>query len=429
MQPGTGVQQMREHELRRQVVGEMHLRRWPSVPVPGVILQWVTEVEADEREQELAVLDRHSNLTGTEAHPRHREGTLPKGVRFAWERHSEGSSLTLFIASTEYDAFRAPREQADLEGPLAWVDSLPGKIIRATAIHLVESEAQAEAIVPTLDFSPSETVSCRLQGTARMWSDFKLWPDGFGRLLVSAGETDRRDFTRLLQRLQELGNYRNKALLGLPEAQAVWPRLDAAEERLAALSLRVTNSAETDDALLQELSDLSLELMAVAASINYRMSATAAYARLVEDRLEQLQITPIDGFASLEDFTERRFLPAMRTCTAVVDRERQLALRASQLSSLLRARIDTRIENQNAELLRSMESSSRLQLRLQQLVEGFSVVPISYYLLGLVAYALKAGREILPRIDPDKTVGLLVIPTVLAIWLILRLVKRRVLGN
>lgn len=420
---------MREHELRRQVVGEMHLRRWPSVPVPGVILQWVTEVDDEEREAELAVLDRHSNATGEDAHPRHREGTLPKGVRFAWERHSEGSSLTLFIACTECEAFRAPREQPDLEGPLAWVDSLPGKIIRATAIHLVESEAEAEAMVPTLAFSPSETVSCRLQGTARMWSDFKLWPDGFGRLLVSAGETDRRDFTRLLQRLQELGNYRNKALLGLPEAQAVWPRLDAAEERLAMLSHRVTNSEETDDALLQELSDLSLELMAVAASINYRMSATKAYATLVEERLEQLAISPINGYASLEDFTERRFLPAMRTCNAVVDRERQLALRASQLSSLLRARIDTRIESQNAELLRSMEESSSLQLRLQQLVEGFSVVAISYYLLSLVGYALKGARHEWPGIDPELAIAILVVPTVLAIWLGLRFLKKRVLGG
>jgi uncharacterized membrane-anchored protein len=420
---------MQEHELRRQVVGEMHLRRWPSVPVPGVILQWVTEVDPSERDEELAVLDRHSNLTGTDAHPRHREGTLPKGVRFAWERHSEGSSLTLFIACTDCEAFSAPREQADLEGPLAWVDSLPGKIIRATAIHLVESEAQAEAIVPTLAFSPSETVSCRLQGTARMWSDFKLWPDGFGRLLVSAGETDRRDFTRLLQRLQELGNYRNKALLGLPEAQAVWPRLDAAEERLATLSRRVTNADETDDALLTELSNLSLELMAVAASINYRMSATKAYATLVEERLEQLRIEPIDGYASLEDFTERRFLPAMRTCNAVIDRERQLALRASQLSSLLRARIDTRIENQNAELLRSMEQSSSRQLRLQQLVEGFSVVAITYYLLSLVAYALKGAAHRWPEIDPEQVIAILVLPTMLAIWLVLRLVKKRVLGG
>lgn len=420
---------MREHELRRQVVGEMHLRRWPSVPVPGLILQWVTEVEAEERAEELAVLDRHSNLTGAEAHPRHREGTLPKGVRFAWERHSEGSSLTLFIASGETDAFRAPRELADLEGPLAWVHSLPGKIIRATAIQLVEREADAEALVPTLAFSPSETVSCRLQGTARMWSDFKLGTDGFGRLLVAADNTDRRDFTRLLQRLQELGNYRNKALLGLPEAQAVWPRLDAAEERLATLSRRVTNSDETDDALLQELSDLSLELMAVAASINYRMSATKAYATLVEERLDQLRITPIDGYASLEDFTERRFLPAMRTCTAVVEREQQLALRASQLSSLLRARIDTRIENQNAELLRSMEKSSSLQLRLQQLVEGFSVVAISYYLLSLVGYLLKGAKSQWAGIDPELAVAILVLPTMLAIWTALRVVKKRVLGS
>ncbi|MBD3730216.1 MAG: DUF3422 domain-containing protein [Sphingomonadales bacterium] len=419
---------MREHELRRQVVGEMHLRRWPPVPVPGLILQWVTEVDAGERAEEIAQLDRYSHVTGEDAHPRHREGTLADGISFAWEKHSEGSSLAVFVPTANRDMLLAPREQGELADVLQWVDSMPGQIIRATAIYLVESDAQAEDIVPRLLLSRSELVSCHLQGKARMWSDFRVRDDGFGRMLVAANGTEQRDFTRLLQRLQELGNYRNKALLGLPVAQSVWPRLDAAEERLAVLSRRVADAAETDDALLAELSDLSLELMAVAASTNYRLSATAAYARLVEDRLEQLEISPIDGFSSLGDFTERRFLPAMRTCTAVAERERQLSLRASQLSSLLRARIDTRIENQNARLLRSMDHSSKMQLRLQHLVEGLSVVAVSYYLIGLVSYALKGMAHEVSWIDYELAVGLLVVPVVLAVWLGLRIAKRRVLG-
>lgn len=420
---------MREHELRRQVVGEMHLRRWPRVPVPGLVLQWVVEVDAGERAEEMALLDHYSHVIGDDAHPRHREGTLPEEITFVWEKHSEGSSLALFLPCDHHDAFLAPRQQPHLVEALAWVDSLPGQVIRSTAIHVVADDKKASEIVPRLLLSRSELVSCRLQGKARMWSDFRIGPDGFGRLLVAANGMEQRDFTRLLQRLQELGNYRNKALLGLPVAQSVWPRLDAAEERLATLSRRVTNAEETDDALLAELSELSLELMAVAASTNYRLSATAAYARLVEDRLEQLSITPIDGFSSLEDFTERRFLPAMRTCTAVGEREKQLSLRASQLSSLLRARIETRIENQNAKLLHSMERSSSLQLQLQQLVEGLSVVALSYYLLSLLAYVLKGAGHLWRGLDVELVIAALVLPTIGLVWLGLHAVKKRVLGR
>ena len=76
-----------------------------------------------------------------------------------------------------------------------------------------------------------------------------------------------------------------------------------------------------------------------------------------------------------------------------------------------------------------MEESSSLQLRLQQLVEGFSVVAISYYLLSLVGYALKGAKHEWPGIDPELAVAILVVPTVLAIWLGLRFLKKRVLGN
>ena len=34
---------MREHELRRQVVSEMHLRRWPLLQLPVAVFQWVLE--------------------------------------------------------------------------------------------------------------------------------------------------------------------------------------------------------------------------------------------------------------------------------------------------------------------------------------------------------------------------------------------------
>ena len=43
------------------------------------------------------------------------------------------------------------------------------------------------------------------------------------------------DNPALVQRLQELGNYRNKALLGLPLAQRLSPRMRKAEDQLAAV--------------------------------------------------------------------------------------------------------------------------------------------------------------------------------------------------
>ena len=96
---------------------------------------------------------------------------------------------------------------------------------------------------------------------------------------------------------------------------------------------------------------MSPELGTIASETRYRLSATAAYARLVEARLATLAPLAIPGFASLADFTQRRFSPAIRTCETVVRRQQELAERSAQLTSLLRTRIETRIEDQNAQLL------------------------------------------------------------------------------
>ena len=65
------------------------------------------------------------------------------------------------------------------------------------------------------------------------------------------------------------------------------------------------------------------------------------------------------------------------------------------------------------------------QLKLQQAVEGLSVVAISYYMIGLLGYAGKAAKAAGLPVNPDIATGVLV-PLVLgAVWLGLRRVHRR----
>ncbi len=419
---------MRDHELRRRAVAEMHLRRWPNLPVPCLIMQWVVIVDDTERTAELAAIERLAEPRDVVGNPSHREGFVREGVRFAWEKHSEGSSLTLFGRRSDSALFVDPRADPALAEAIDWAEALPGKVVRSTCIWLAECDAGAQALLAQAPVRGEELVSCRIGGAVRMWSDFRLNEDGYGRLLIAANGVGSRDLTRHVQRLQELGNYRNRALLGLPMAQETWPRLDVAEKRLKELADRVANSDERDDTLMESLSALSLELATISTGLSFRMDATRAYARLVEDRLAQLKCEPIPGFMSLDDFTQRRFLPAMNTCDAITQRVERLAIRAEQLSSLLRARIEARIENQNAQQLRSMERSVAMQVRLQQLVEGLSVVALSYYLIGLIDFVVQGVPGNVLAMDRERLVALLVAPVLLVVWLVTRAVKNRVLN-
>ncbi|MEQ7874397.1 DUF3422 domain-containing protein [Sphingomonas sp. ASV193] len=417
---------MREHDLRARAVSEMHLRRWPTLTVPSLVVQWVLLVAPAERESELRAVDAKARQQDP-ALASHREGSLGPGLHFTWEKQSEGSSVTLFCEGAGAADFLDPHSRPDLSDALKWAQSLPGDVIRSVRIWLVADDAEAEQVLPRIYLHDDELVSSRLAGPIRMWSDFRLKEDGFGRLVVAANGADPRDLTRQVQRLQELGNYRNRALLGLPLAQQYWPQLDAAEARLRELADRVSKPDERDDALLNSLSELSLELATISAAIDFRMDATRAYAQLVEERLHQLKGEPVDGFASLADFTQRRFRPAIATCIATVNRLERLAVRAEQLSSLLRVRIETRIENQNAQQLRSMERSASMQLRLQQLVEGLSVVALSYYLVGLLSYLLHGVPEDRLPARPEAILALAVIPLVAVIALVMLAMKKRLL--
>src|SRR3546814_1701008 len=94
-------------------------------------------------------------------------------------------------------------------------------------------------------------------------------------------------------------------------------------------------------------------------------------------------------------------IPAVRTCEAVAWRLEPLSRRVALASQLLRPRVDIQLEAQNRDLLESMNRRVRLQLRLQQTVEGLSVAAITYYLASLVGYLAKGAKAYGLALDPE----------------------------
>lgn len=411
---------MIEHPDRRAIVEEMHLRRWPSVVAPCSIVQLLRLVATEDRAMEHGAVSRPPRGSATTVQERHVTGAITAGTNYIWERHSEASSLTIFCERWAVDGLTAA---------VSWAEDLPGRVVRATRITIAETDAQAEDLLPELAFLDEELVSCDLGESTRFWSDFRIGPDGYGRILIAANGENPRDLGRIVQRLQELGNYRNLALLGLPMARNGWHELDVAEELLASVGLQLTEASVRDDVLFEKLTTLSLRVSAITHEAGYRMSATAAYARLVEERLAELAARPQPGCQSLADFTQRRFLPAIRTCASFDSRSKQLSDATARLVSLLRARIEARIENQNAMLLRSLERSASRQLRLQQLVEGFSVLAISYYTISLFKYLLEGAEDMTGLHHRPIVVALLVPLVVLATWFGLHRLRSSVLAK
>ena len=411
---------LRNHPLRAALSDEMHVRRLPRFAAPCRLMQIVTVLGEAGATGASTHFERIAAEAGTSVSPGIKYAVIDFGdTKLVLERHTEFASYT-FVREGAFDQPFA----VDLFDPLAAkiLADMPGDVIRATQIAVCPpgTDPPEDATLDML-FASEALIRCGVaDGKATVMSDFRLNPDGFGRLLLLDHALERDEPAQLVLRLQELGNYRNMALLGLPLAQRLTPEVSRLEARLATLTASVSERVSEDDTLLDELTYLSAELARLVAETRYRMSATRAYTQLSLDRLHTLGIVKIAGFQTLADFTERRLTPAVRTCDSFSARLDDLSQRAAWTSELLRTRIDIALAKQNRDLLASMDTRTQLQLRLQQTVEGLSVVAISYYAVALIGYVAAPAHAV----SHEWVMAIAAPVVVLGAWLFARRLRK-----
>ncbi len=351
--------------------------------------------------------------------------------RLRWERHTEFSTYTFFI--TDYSAYgQEPFDVVALDKvPEAWLAAIAGRMIAGVHLTLEASSRPARGVHEVIEMfrTPNVAGSHVADGGALVFTDFRLHGDGFGRLLVQDRGLPPMRTGRLVQRLLEIETYRLIALLAFPVARAASPELNAIEQRLQTITDRMAGDCalEEQQGLLDEIAGLASELARASAARNFRLSAARAYHSIVMHRIQALREQRLSGLQTIGEFMDRRFTPAMHTCQSVVDRQEALSRSLARATDLLRTRVDVALERQNRDLLASMNRRTDLQLRLQQTVEGLSVVVISYYSAGLLHFMLKGLVAAGLAINVDLTMGLAVPVLVLAIFFSIRTMRRRLL--
>ncbi len=409
-----------EHPLRRWAVDEMRLRRFAPVSRHCDMYQAVRLIDADERAAEdHMLLNDRPEFDDWSLAARHGSGHTKSGIHFLWERHTEASTLTLIFPNDAPSGVRAPY--------IKWLEQWTGAVVRATHIFVIPNAQDIDAHLKKQGISPHEMVCCDINAGLRIWSDFGIHGDGYGRLIVTAGDVEEGERGRIIQRMQELGNYRNLALLGFPTVQKYGPQVDQLEQKLSEHAKRVAMADDDDETLLNQLAEISSQLELIRSASGFRLSATAAYAEVAADRLASLNVQPVANYQSLTDFTERRLVPASRTCSVFRQRLTHIAERISGVMHSLDVRIDIRIKAQNLGLMQSMERSTQLQLRLQTLVEGLSVIAAAYYLIGLITYVVK-GVEAYPSGSSSNVfIGAITLPVILLIYAFVQRLRHKVL--
>jgi uncharacterized membrane-anchored protein len=395
-----------EDALRLALNNEVHAR--PPVRLAGAqhVVYLAVRHRPEERGAHRDVLARMATKAGATVSPaaEHAVVTLEEGLRFKWEGHAEFSTYTFFA---EGAGELPPSAVLDRAGWPAIAATMPGEVLVAVSIDLVPFVAAAPP--PDAYVTAADTVVGGAVAEGRGWAyaDFRIRDDGFTHFLLLNREMGLGQAGRMVQRLLEIETYRMMALLAFPVARKATPDLGSMETELAEIVGRIVGATPEDEArLLDDLTRLAARVEHLQSATRFRFEAAEAYDALVMRRLSELREVRIAGLSTIEEFLHRRLAPAMATCRSASRRIGNLAERVTRASALLRTRVDIEREQQNQKVLEAMNRRGRLQLRLQQTVEGLSVVVITYYGVSLVGVLAKAAKAAGVDWNPEVVMGI-----------------------
>ncbi|MEY4083087.1 MAG: hypothetical protein RL483_456 [Pseudomonadota bacterium] len=450
------MQSIAEYTQRETLHEEVHARPpialWPQ---ERVIHQAFLMTGRDQRQVQREWIEALSRVLRQPGHPVHGRSVrvvelspAPNRLLLKWELHGEFCAVTLYV-QTEPVSGPWHESRADIRqrfhGRLAelGVRSLgpdAGERISAVDINIAQRPLCDDAAEIAPLFHGNTIIGGTILGTrkAQVWTDFQIDAGGYIVFLVNHQGMGSRQAGRVVQRLIDVDTYRMMALLALPRAKGLSEPLSSAEADLSALSTQLSEArdetasdpVQTDGRLLTGVSSLAARVEGWVSEHGLRFTASEAYSELVRRALTELKETSLPGVQTLGEFMERRFEPAMRTCRWTQRRLRELSDRISRTTQILRTRIEFINERQTQALLASMDRRAKLQLKLQQTVEGLSLVVLSYYAVGLIGYLAKGLKSAGLSVDADLLTGVSV-PLVagLLFWGIRRARRRAPAGE
>ena len=390
---------MAASELRQRLSDELHARAFHDFAGAGRFIRFVYLTEQEEPAVIAYINTFLENLGQSALSSNFKFVRLElDGYVLRVERHTEFFSVS-FVQKGETQKTGLSSKAFDISAtglPIAWARNLPAPLF--TAIWLEIGGKAPRNIKPNgmLDVLESRAVAANYfsDESAQVHFAFDVDKDGFSRIALYNEAISSDRMGRTVQRIVELETYRLLALLGFAAIQEHSPQLAQLEQLVANLTKDLAAQIKRPDSqmeqLLQLLSAQAADLEEIYSQTSYRMAATKAYETILNDRVEGLRLTRLSGFQGVRGFLRRRMSPAMDSCRAFDARLTHLSQRISRAGDLLRTQTEMLIQNQNRDLLHSMNDRSRDQLRLQLTVERLSIAAVTYYGVGLVGYLASA---------------------------------------
>jgi len=421
---------LKDTPQRYALSNELHARPFPEITGQGQALYMALTLPGGAEVARAQLIDLLDKFGADHPTPNasHYQAALGRN-RLKWELHSEFVTYTLFL-----DAVADTPFSTDLTGafPEGWLRAVTGEVITSVRVR-IEHEKTGAAVEKRLAseignwfVGESLAAAYMLDRNVVSVGDFRIDEAGHVRFaVIGVGNVGTRRIGRVVQRILEIETYKQMAMMTLPVARNVFAELSKLEAELTSISQTMTDKASNPDKTLDRLLEVSAEVEVLSANAMFRFSAGRAYRAIVDQRISVLREERVLERQLFSEFMMRRFDPAMRTCEAAAKRLDDMSERAARAAELLSTRVSVAGAEQNRQLLESMNRRAALQMRLQETVEGLSVVAVSYYAVNLLIYLLAPVTKHYVG-DKSTLAGLLVLPVMAVVWLMVRRIKARV---
>jgi uncharacterized membrane-anchored protein len=311
-----------------------------------------------------------------------------------WQLHTEYYTYQLWYLPAD------PSRKMTF-GPLEWPGPAPrceafGEVV--TAVDMIVTDRASE-VAPDFGLAADRTwFGGRVFGGANLlFTDFV--PDANGRRRYLLHGHDREALAHITpfaaDCIAKIENYYHLILTPLPSFSAAMDQVYLLEKRqLAGHDTLARGLAAAEPAQLQEwlltLTDALAEVSRLGEAIRYNLSSAGPYDSILRTTVEDLREQPLERLESLGAYVLRRIRGIADGYQRLLQRIEALEQAFERMVAVIRTRIDLAMEQQNLTILSSVDRTTKLQVRLQRMVESLSVVVQAYYLTGLGSYVFKA---------------------------------------
>jgi uncharacterized membrane-anchored protein len=418
-----------DHPLRTVLHEEVHARPPVALWPRDRILNQAFLLKGNDRQQQLDWINAISEQTKQPIDPNHGQTfriielrPAPERIIIKWELHGEFSSISAIVQQKDLILEAPIKTRPALENEVnELLNQLNVKPIHEAGglrISAIDIAFEDRSLFSAADevahlFSGNTLIGSTIltNKKAQLWTDLQINQDGYISYLVPHAGMGSRQAGRVARRITEVEIYRMASMLAFPVAKGLSGPLRNAEAELSELSKEISMAQsqeiltpQQDGEFLERISILASKIEEWISEHGLRFTAAEAYSQLAVKNLEELTEAPLPGVQTLSEFMERRFAPAMSTCSWTQRRLRELSDRISRTTQILRTRIEFVNERQTQELLESMDRRAKIQLRLQATVENVSVLVLTYYAVSLIIYMAKGAKE-LGLMVPAELIG------------------------